>query len=53
MGLPFEGRQRQALFLQAKACMEERKPLRAVALLSQIIKADPIDAPAYLNRGGA
>jgi tetratricopeptide (TPR) repeat protein len=45
--------QRQALFLQAKACMAERKPLRAVALLTQIIKADPTNAFAYLNRGGA
>ena len=48
-----DAEQREAFLLQAKACMRERKPLRAVALLSQIIKSDPTDAGAYLNRGSA
>ena len=45
--------QREAFLLQAKACMRERKPLRAVALLSQIIKSDPTDVVAYVSRGSA
>ncbi|MGH6826095.1 tetratricopeptide repeat protein [Methyloceanibacter sp.] len=45
--------EREALLLQAKTCMLERKPLRAVALLSQVIKSDPTDVGAYINRGNA
>jgi hypothetical protein len=45
--LPKDAGQREAFLLQAKACMRERKPLRAVALLSQIIKSDPTDVVAY------
>src|SRR6476620_4302811 len=45
--------QRQALYQQAKACVNGGKPLQAVALISQIIKSDPTDAVAYLNRGSA
>jgi hypothetical protein len=54
--------QRQSRFNQANACVQQGKPARAVALLSQIIKADPADAVAYLKswqrpgkrgRGGA
>jgi tetratricopeptide (TPR) repeat protein len=48
-----DAEQREAFFQQAKACMGERRPLRAVSLLSQIIKNDPTDAVAYLNRGSA
>ena len=57
-GLPIETlgsekAQRQALYQQAKACVNGGKPLQAVALISQIIKSDPTDAVAYLNRGSA
>ena len=48
-----EKEQRQALYQQAKACVNGGKPLQAVALISQIIKSDPTDAVAYLNRGSA
>ena len=44
---------REALLLQAETCMREGKPLRAAALLSQIIKSNPTDAEAYINRGHA
>ena len=57
-GLPIETlgsekAQRQMLYQQAKACMNGGKPLQAVALISQIIKSDPTDGVAYLNRGSA
>jgi tetratricopeptide (TPR) repeat protein len=45
--------ERQALYAQAKACVDGGKPQLAVALLTQIIKSDPTDATAYLNRGSA
>ena len=45
--------ERAALYAQAKACVDGGKPQRAVALLTQIIKSDPTDATAYLNRGSA
>jgi tetratricopeptide (TPR) repeat protein len=48
-----DSEQREALLLQAKTCMLERRPLRAVALLSQVIKSDPTDVGAYINRGNA
>jgi len=38
---------------QATACVRERKPAQAVALLSEIIRRNPTDAAAYLNRGSA
>src|SRR5215831_2480080 len=44
---------REALYQQAAACVKAGKPMRAVALLSQIIKFDPTAAAAYLNRGSA
>jgi tetratricopeptide (TPR) repeat protein len=43
--------QRGLLFKQAIACVRERKSRRAITLLSALIKADPKDATAYLNRG--
>jgi tetratricopeptide (TPR) repeat protein len=43
--------QRDLLFKQAVACVRERKPRRAITLLSTLIKDDPKDATAYLNRG--
>jgi tetratricopeptide (TPR) repeat protein len=48
-----EKEQRQVLYQQAKACVNGGKPLQAVALLSRVIKSDPTDAVAYLNRGSA
>jgi hypothetical protein len=46
--------QRQALYQQAKACVNRGKPRQAVVLISQIIKSDPPDAVAYLtNNVGA
>jgi tetratricopeptide (TPR) repeat protein len=57
-GMPIEPlgsdkEQHEALYQQARACVREGKPLRAVALLTQIIKYDPTSAIAYLNRGSA
>ncbi len=43
--------QRALLFEQAAACLQEGKARRAITLLSALIKADPKDAAAYLNRG--
>lgn len=43
--------QRAMVFKQAAACVRERKPRRAITLLSALIKADPKDPAAYLNRG--
>src|SRR5262245_53202108 len=53
--LPLEtlGNDSESVLLLAKACMREGKPLRAAALLSQIIKSNPTDAGAYINRGDA
>src|SRR5262245_31358159 len=48
-----EKSQRLTIYEQAKACVNGGKPLQAVALISQIIKSDPSDAVAYLNRGSA
>ena len=48
-----EKAQRQTLYPQAKACVDGGKPQRAVALITQVIKSDPTDAVAYLNRGSA
>src|SRR5690242_6133686 len=42
-----------ALLKQATACVRAKKPGRAVAILTQIIKSDPTNASAYLNRGSA
>ena len=38
---------------QATACVRVRRPARAVALLTEIIRQKPIDPFAYLNRGSA
>jgi hypothetical protein len=38
---------------QATACVREKKPALAVALLSEVIRRAPTEAAAYLNRGGA
>jgi len=43
--------QRALLFKQAAACVREGKARRAITLFSALIKADPKDATAYLNRG--
>lgn len=45
--------QRVLTFQQAAACVREGKARRAITLLSALIKADPKDAAAYLNRGSA
>ena len=56
-GMPIETlgsqkEQREVLYQQAKACVNGGKPVQAVALISQLIKSDPTDAVAYLDRGG-
>jgi tetratricopeptide (TPR) repeat protein len=38
---------------QATACVRVRRPARAVALLTEIIRQKPTDPYAYLNRGSA
>ena len=38
---------------QATACVRARRPARAVALLTEIIRQKPTDPFAYLNRGSA
>ena len=48
-----DAEQRDTLLSQAEACMREAKPLRAVALLSQLIKTNPTDASTYINRDSA
>ena len=48
-----DAEQRDALLIQAKQCVKERKPVRAVALLSQIIRSNPSDVEAYVARGNA
>jgi tetratricopeptide (TPR) repeat protein len=55
LGLPNTGAREQinALQKQATECVREKKPGRAVAILTQIIKNDPTNAGAYLNRGTA
>jgi tetratricopeptide (TPR) repeat protein len=40
-----------AMLAQATACMREKKPGQAAAILTQIIKSDPRNAAAYMNRG--
>ncbi|MGH6832558.1 MAG: tetratricopeptide repeat protein, partial [Methyloceanibacter sp.] len=42
---------REALHRMATSCFRERKATLAVALLTQVIRKDPADAVAYLNRG--
>jgi tetratricopeptide (TPR) repeat protein len=42
-----------AMLQQATACVRDKKPGQAVAILTQIIKNDPTNATAYLNRGSA
>jgi tetratricopeptide (TPR) repeat protein len=55
LGLDTTGAKEQvdAMLKQATACVREKKPGRAVAILTQIIKNDPTNASAYLNRGSA
>src|SRR6476619_7616350 len=48
-----DAEQRDVLLLQAETCAREGKPLRAVSLLSQLIKRNPTDASTYINRGSA
>jgi tetratricopeptide (TPR) repeat protein len=43
--------QRAIVFRQAATCVQERKLRRAITLLSALIKADPKDPAAYVNRG--
>ena len=44
--------QHEALYQQARACVREGKPLRAVALLTQIIKYDPTQ-PSLISTAAA
>jgi Tfp pilus assembly protein PilF len=55
LGLDTTGAKEQvdAMLKQATACVREKKPGRAVAILTQIIRNDPTNASAYLNRGSA
>ena len=48
-----DAEQRDLLLSQAETCAREGKPLRAVSLLSQLIKRNPTDASTYINRGSA
>jgi tetratricopeptide (TPR) repeat protein len=41
------------LIKEATACVREKKPTRAVALLTEVIRRSPTNATAYLNRGSA
>ena len=43
----------ELLTRQATACIRKRRPARAVALLTEIIRQMPTNAAAYLNRGSA
>lgn len=43
----------ELLTRQATACVRKRRPARAVALLTEIIRQMPTNAAAYLNRGSA
>jgi len=43
----------ELLTRQAAACVRKRRPARAVALMTEIIRQMPSDATAYLNRGSA
>jgi tetratricopeptide (TPR) repeat protein len=54
LGLTITGAKEQvdAMMKQASECVREQKPGKAVAILTQIIKNDPTNAGAYLNRGG-
>jgi Tetratricopeptide repeat len=45
--------QLELLVRQATACVREKKPMRAVALLTEVIRRAPTNAGAYLNRGSA
>jgi tetratricopeptide (TPR) repeat protein len=45
--------QLELLVEQATACVREKKPTRAVALLTEVIRRAPTNAGAYLNRGSA
>ena len=38
---------------QATTCVREKKPTRAVVLLTEVIRRSPTNAAAYLNRGSA
>ncbi len=42
-----------AMLQQAAACVREKKPGQAVAILTQVIKSDPRNTVAYMNRGSA
>jgi tetratricopeptide (TPR) repeat protein len=52
-GSSTDKQQLELLARQATACVRERKPSRAVALLTEVIRHTPTDATAYLNRGSA
>jgi tetratricopeptide (TPR) repeat protein len=45
--------QLELIIKQATACVREKKPTRAVALLTEVIRRSPTNATAYLNRGSA
>lgn len=52
-GSSTDKQQLELLAKQATACVRERKPSQAVALLTEVIRRTPTDATAYLNRGSA
>ena len=58
LGVPLETpgsaqEQRDLLLKQASVCMREGKRAQAVALLTELIRRNPRDAEAYMNRGSA
>ena len=55
LGLTIGGEKQEidALLKQATICVRQQQPARAVAIFSEVIKADPLNASAYLNRGSA
>lgn len=58
LGVPLETpgsaqEQRDLLLKQASVCVREGKRAQAVALITELIRRNPIDAEAYMNRGSA
>jgi Tfp pilus assembly protein PilF len=43
--------QRDLLLRQATECMQQAKRAQAMALITEVIKSNPTDAEAYMNRG--
>jgi tetratricopeptide (TPR) repeat protein len=58
LSLPFETpgsahEQRNLLMRQVTECMRQGKRAQAMALITEVIKSNPTDAEAYMNRGSA